>query len=112
MTLGDTEKNQQTSASTDKEEMSEKETNAAVETYFAATQSGNAERWALRFADSALGQPLLTTFAAIKAQGEQFMSGFRDVGLHPNFVQISGNRASVKWTGKGTNKDGKSGSTT
>ena len=97
----------------DTEPMSEAATRAAVDAYFSATQSGDPAVWTARFAESPfvedpVGQPPLTTAAAIQSQGEQFMSNFESVGLYPSFVQVSGNRATAKWTGRGVNKAGES----
>lgn len=91
--------------------MSRAEVEAAVATYFAATKSGDAAQWAGRFADGAVvedpvGQPVLRSRDAIMRQGEQFMSGFEEVGLYPDFVHVSGKRASAKWTGRGQTKEG------
>lgn len=93
------------------EEMSAADAEAAVAAYFEATQSGSVERWVSRFADGAevedpVGGPTLRTGEEIQAQGEQFMDAFEEVGLYPDFVQVSGNRASAKWTGRGTTKEG------
>lgn len=86
------------------------ETEAAVAAYFKATQSMSVDQWVARFAEDAevedpIGGSILKTREAIRAQGEQFMGGFNEVGLYPDFVQVSGNRASAKWTGRGTTKD-------
>ena len=91
-------------------EMSAADTEAAVAAYFEATQSMSVEQWVSRFADGAevedpVGGPVLKTREAIQTQGEQFMGGFKEVGLYPDFVQVSGSRASAKWTGRGTTKD-------
>lgn len=92
--------------------MSVDDAEAAVAAYFEATQSGDASVWAARFAEGAVvedpvGQPVLRTREAIQAQGEAFMEAFKEVGLYPDFVQVSGNRASAKWTGRGTTTDGR-----
>lgn len=90
--------------------MSIADTEAAVAAYFKATQSMSVEQWVARFDNGAevedpVGGSILKTKEAIRAQGEQFMGGFQEVGLYPDFVQVSGNRASAKWTGRGVTKD-------
>ncbi|MEO1635843.1 MAG: nuclear transport factor 2 family protein [Cyanobacteria bacterium J06631_9] len=91
--------------------MDENKTKAAVDAYFKATQSMSVDQWVSRFADGAevedpIGDPVLKTRAAIEAQGEKFMSSFKEVGLYPDFVHVIGNRASAKWTGRGITNEG------
>ncbi len=99
-------------AKTEAREMSAADAELAVATYFEARQSMSVEQWVSRFAEGAevedpIGSPILCTREALLAQGEQFMEAFNEVGLYPDFVQVSGNRASAKWTGRGTTKDGR-----
>ena len=84
----------------------------SVARYFEATRSGDAHQWADCFAENALfedpvGSPLVDNPQAILEFGKKFMSGFKTVGLHEEFVHVVGNEAAVRWTGKGTTKDGK-----
>lgn len=97
---------------TEEKEKSVVDTEAAVAAYFEATQSMSVEQWVSRFAEDAevedpIGAPILTSKESIQAQGEQFIGGFKEVGLYPDFVQVSGSRASAKWTGRGVTKDGR-----
>lgn len=92
--------------------MTNEEAQKAVEAYFAATQSGDVESWVSRFAPNAkvedpIGSGVLADAKAIRQQGEVFLGSFRDVGLYPEFVHVSGNRAAAKWIGKGTTTEGK-----
>lgn len=91
--------------------MSEIDAEMAVAAYFKATQSMSVEQWVSQFSDGAevedpVGSSILRTREAIQAQGKKFIEAFETVGLYPDFVQVSGNRASAKWTGRGTTKDG------
>lgn len=93
-------------------ETTEAETRAAVATYFEATQSGDAARWADRFTEDAVvedpvGQSILKNRADILNQGKQFIESFEEVGLYPAFVQVAGTRAAAKWNGRGITKDGR-----
>lgn len=92
--------------------MSAEHTKTAVDNYFKATQSMSVEQWVSRFADGAevedpIGTPVLKTKESIQTQGEQFMRAFEEVGLYPDFIQVSGYGASAKWTGRGLTKDGR-----
>lgn len=77
-----------------------------VARYFEGTRSGDAQKWASAFAadavlDDPVGAPPKTTPEAILAQGEAFLSAFRSVGLHEDFVHVVGNEAVAKWEGRG-----------
>ena len=83
-----------------------------VAQYFEATRSNDAHQWASRFADNAtVEDPVGTTPVSnsdkILEIGNAFMSGFKTVGLHEEFVHVVGNEAAVRWTGRGTTKQGK-----
>ena len=84
----------------------------SVARYFEATRSGDARQWAERFAEDAIFEdPVGTTPvnepAKILEFGNKFMSGFKTVGLHEEFVHVVANEAAARWTGKGTTKEGK-----
>ena len=83
-----------------------------VEDYFAATQSGDAERWAAQFAEGAFindpfGTPPPQNRAEVVERGETFMSSFEEAGLYPDWIFTNGLTATAKWTGRGTTKDGR-----
>ena len=84
----------------------------SVAQYFEATRSGNAEQWANCFANNAIfedpvGTPPVQDPEKILEFGKKFMSGFKTVGLHEEFVHVVGNEVAARWTGKGTTKEGK-----
>ena len=83
-----------------------------VARYFAATRSNDAQKWADCFTENAVVEdPVGTTpidnSAKILELGKAFMSGFKTVGLHEEFVHVVGNEAAARWTGKGLTKEGK-----
>ena len=83
-----------------------------VAQYFEATRSNDAQKWASRFKENAVVEdPVGTTptnnSAKILELGKVFMSGFKTVGLHEEFVHVVGNKAAARWTGKGLTKEGK-----
>ena len=83
-----------------------------VARYFEATRSNDAQKWASRFADNAVvedpvGTTPINNLAEILELGKAFMSGFRTVGLHEEFVHVVGNEAAARWTGKAVTKEGK-----
>ena len=39
--------------------------------------------------------------------GNAFMSGFKTVSLHEEFVHVVGNEAAARWTGRGITEEGK-----
>lgn len=85
----------------------------SVAQYFEATRSGNARQWADRFADDAIFEdpvgtaPIDNNPAKILEFGEKFMSGFKTVGLHEEFVHVVGDEAAARWRGKAITKEGK-----
>jgi steroid delta-isomerase len=84
-----------------------------VEEYFAAIRAMDAERWANTFDANAVshdpvGTPPLHGHEALRQFLTQVNSGFESLGLTEDSVFINGNSAAVKWTGKGTGRNGKS----
>lgn len=82
-----------------------------TEEYFAATQTGNPEVWADKFATNVYindpyGGPIPTSREEVLGIGETFMQSFTEVGLYPDFIYVDGLTVRVKWTGRGTRKDG------
>lgn len=93
--------------------MTEDETREAVHLYFKATQTGSADMWLSRFAEGAVvedpvGSEPICDRGALRAQGEAFVNGFREVGLYPGFVSVAGNRAAAGWEGRAVAHDGQS----
>jgi steroid delta-isomerase len=85
---------------------------AAVAKYFAATRAMDLNAWLGCFAENAVsydpvGGPPLHGHAAL----HQFFLGiagvFTKVGLTEDHVFINGNRAAVKFTGRGSGKNGR-----
>ncbi|MEM7594646.1 MAG: nuclear transport factor 2 family protein [Cyanobacteria bacterium P01_A01_bin.83] len=84
----------------------------SVTRYFEATRSGDAYKWANCFSNNAIFEDPVGTSPVNNPQkilefGEKFMSGFKTVGLHEEFVHVVGNEAAARWTGKGITEDGK-----
>ncbi|MEL6162677.1 MAG: nuclear transport factor 2 family protein [Cyanobacteria bacterium J06628_3] len=85
----------------------------SVAQYFEATRSGDAYKWADRFADNAVfedpvGTPLINNDPAkILEFGKKFMAGFETVGLHEEFIHVVGNEAAARWTGRAITKEAK-----
>ncbi|MEM9188488.1 MAG: nuclear transport factor 2 family protein, partial [Myxococcota bacterium] len=82
-----------------------------VQSYFDATQTGDANAWAARFAEDALvedpfGTEPVRGSEALKARGEAFLSSYASIGLHEEFVAINGSRAVASWVGRGQATDG------
>ena len=86
-----------------------------VQRYFAATRAMDVNAWLVCFADNAAshdpygGQPVqgkeeLRTFFLTIA------TAFKEIGFTENFVTVVGNRAAVKFTARGTGKNGKTAS--
>jgi steroid Delta-isomerase len=84
-----------------------------VAEYFAAIRAMDAERWANTFDANAVshdpvGTPPLHGHEALRQFLTQVNSGFESFGLTEDSIFINGNSAAVKWTGKGTGRNGKS----
>ena len=93
------------------EDFSEEEVRSWVASYFEGTRSGDASVWASAFAEDAVlddpvGAPLKTKPAEILAQGQGFVSAFRDIGLYEDFVHVVGDEAVAKWEGRGITHEG------
>ncbi len=77
-----------------------------VRTYFEATRSMDAARWAGCFAEGAtledpVGSPMLTTPEAVRERGVSFLAAFEEVGLHEEFIHVNGLEAVARFTGRG-----------
>jgi steroid Delta-isomerase len=83
-----------------------------VTEYFAAIRAMDVERWVKTFAVNAVshdpvGTPPMHGHEALRQFLTQVNSGFESLGLTEDSVFINGNSAAVKWTGKGTGRNGK-----
>lgn len=79
--------------------------------YFAAIRAMDPVRWANTFDTDAVshdpvGAPPMQGHEALKAFLAHVTSLFTQVGLTEDNVFINGNKAAVKWTGRGTGKNG------
>lgn len=84
----------------------------AVADYFAAIRAMDASAWIATFAEDAtsydpVGAPPNAGHAALRQFFEGICGAFETVGLFEDQVFISGNEAAVKWTGRGTGKNGR-----
>lgn len=82
-----------------------------ISEYFAAIRAMDADRFANTFTpDGITHDPVGTPPHSGRAQIREFisgiMSGFESVGLTEDHVFVSANSAAVKWTGRGTTKNG------
>ncbi|MDF0644419.1 MAG: nuclear transport factor 2 family protein [Nitrospira sp.] len=86
---------------------------AAVARYFAAIRQMDADAWVACFAEQATsyepGAPApLQGHAALRQFFLGVVGAFEKVGLTEDHVFLSGNRAAVKFTGRGIGKNGRS----
>ncbi|MBA2703332.1 MAG: nuclear transport factor 2 family protein [Blastocatellia bacterium] len=83
-----------------------------VKAYFAALRAMDQQAWVNTFAEDAVSNDPV---GALPIKGHQKLgeffqtitAAFKEVGLTENDVFIAGNSAAVKWTGKGTSKQGR-----
>ncbi|HEX8494765.1 MAG TPA: nuclear transport factor 2 family protein [Pyrinomonadaceae bacterium] len=92
--------------------MSNNHTEKAVADYFAAIRAMDVDSWLSTFAEDAVsndpvGAPPLNGHAALRQFFEGIAGAFEKVGLFEDQVFINGNEAAVKWTGRGTGKNGR-----
>lgn len=83
-----------------------------VADYFAATRAMDALAWLATFADDAIsydpvGAPPTAGHAALRQFFDGITGAFEKVGLTEDHVFVNGNEAAVKWTGRGTGKNGR-----
>ena len=86
-------------------------TASAVAEYFAALRAMDAERWVAVFAPDAishdpLGTPPHHGHEALRRFILSILALWTEVGLTEDFVSISGHSAAIKWTGRGTGRNG------
>lgn len=92
--------------------MSTDRTQKAVADYFAAIRAMDASAWVSTFAEDAIthdpvGAPPNVGHAQLRQFFEGIAGAFETVGLFEDQVFASGNEAAVKWTGRGTGKNGR-----
>lgn len=92
--------------------MSTNHTQKAVADYFAAIRAMDVDSWLSTFAEDAVshdpvGAPPLSGHAALRQFFEGIAGAFERVGLFEDQVFVNGNEAAVKWTGRGTGKNGR-----
>ena len=84
----------------------------AVKAYFAALRAMDQQAWVNTFAEDAVsydpvGAPAINGHQSLGEFFQTITAAFKEVGLTENDVFITGNNAAVKWTGKGTSKQGR-----
>ena len=83
-----------------------------VKAYFAALRAMDQQAWVNTFAEDAVshdpvGAPPINGHQKLGEFFQTITAAFKEVGLTEDQVFISGNSAAVKWTGKGTSKQGR-----
>ncbi len=91
--------------------MSDTPCKQAVAEYFAALRAMDVDRWINTFAPDAqsqdpVGTPPMRGHAALRDFLTGILGLFQQVGLTEDQVFLAGNSAAVKWTGKGTGRNG------
>lgn len=92
--------------------MSPEVVSKVVKEYFAATRAMDKAAWVNTFAENAIshdpvGAPTLEGHDKLSEFFESITNAFKDVGITEDDVFIAGKFAAVKWTGRGTSKQGK-----
>jgi steroid delta-isomerase len=92
--------------------MSTDRTEKAVSDYFAAIRAMDVNSWLATFAEDAVSQdpvgaPPMRGHAALRQFFEGIAGAFEQVGIFEDHVYVVGNEAAVKWTGRGTGKNGR-----
>ena len=85
---------------------------AAIRAYFQAIRDMNIDAWVETFAEDAIsndpiGSPPIVGHQKLREFFQSICGAFEKVGLNEDQVFIAGNGAAVKWTGRGTSKQGK-----
>ena len=83
-----------------------------IKAYFAALRAMDEKAWVNTFAEDAtsndpMGTPPIVGHQKLGEFFQTIMAAFKDVGLTEDQVFVAGNGAAVKWTGRGTSKQGK-----
>jgi steroid delta-isomerase len=92
--------------------MSPEVVSKAVKAYFAAIRAGDIPAIVKTFAEDAVtedpvGTPLNKGHQKIEEFFQTVTAGFKEVGLTEDEVFIAGNKAAVRWTGRGVSKQGR-----
>jgi steroid delta-isomerase len=82
-----------------------------VRNYFEALRAMDERAWVNTFAEDAVsydpvGAPAIEGHQKLAEFFQTITAAFKEVGLHEDHVFIAGNGAAVKWTGRGTSKQG------
>ena len=83
-----------------------------IRAYFAALRAMDQDAWVDTFAVDAIshdpvGSPPIRGHQKLAEFFQSLAGAFKEVGLTEDHVFIAGNGAAVKWTGRGTSKQGK-----
>ncbi|HKG20476.1 MAG TPA: nuclear transport factor 2 family protein [Blastocatellia bacterium] len=83
-----------------------------VADYFTAIRAKDADAWLSTFAENAVshdpvGSPPAEGHAALRQFFEGIAGAFEKVELFEDSVFVAGDSAAVKWTGRGTGKNGR-----
>jgi len=83
-----------------------------VKTYFAALRAMDQQAWVNTFAENAIsydpvGAPPIEGHQKLGEFFQTVTAPFKEVDLTEDQVFVAGNGAAVKWTGKGTSKEGR-----
>jgi steroid delta-isomerase len=92
--------------------MTTESTPKVITDYFAATRAMDAAAWISTFAEDAtsydpVGAPPMQGHAALRQFFAGITGAFESVGLVEDHVFPSGKEVAVKWTGRGTGKNGR-----
>ena len=92
--------------------MSPENISKAIKEYFAAIRAMNCDAWVATFAPDAtsydpVGAPPTVGHDAHRQVFNAIAGAFDKVGITEDHVFIAGNGAAVKWTGRGTGKNGR-----
>lgn len=84
----------------------------AVKEYFAALRAMDQQAWVNTFAEDGVsydpvGAPAINGHQKLAEFFQTITAAFKEVGLTEDQVFIAGNSAAVKWTGRGTSKQGR-----
>ena len=92
--------------------MSPEVVSQAVKAYFAAIRAMDQQAWVNTFAVDAIsydpaGAPPTEGHKKLGEFFQTITAAFKEVGLTEDEVFVAGNGAAVKWTGRGTSKQGR-----
>lgn len=92
--------------------MSSENIRETVADYFKAIREMDVDAWLATFAEDAVshdpvGAPPSEGHAGLRAFFEGITGAFETVGLFEDSVFVAGESAAVKWTGRGTGKNGR-----